>query len=286
MTQLSLWVPGWANRMCLLLCVRCFESLCRFGTNLPAEVSVGWLLTKLAISPHTSGGVRWLQDGVWGQEFYSWSELCVLSPPSPLGTPCLAFPFPTQSCQPCRLSERLLLYCLEREHGGDQFGEHWEACQQSGHSDHLRRRTAHGWSFSCCNGARENFAACAEKNHDRDESEDKSKIEVESVVTAAVLDKLKEIECKMLPEATMMENSSLVDDQRHANLRSVGLFLNLAQKTEFDHITTTTIERARDYFRSLSCTLPAALALLCPHLVSACSLAGPPYDCSLLFSRY
>ena len=95
-----------------------------------------------------------------------------------------------------------------------------------------------------------------------------------------MLDKLKEIERKMLPEATMMEKRSLVDDQRHANLPSVGLFLNLAQKTEFDHITTTTIERARDYFRPVDMgrVYPAPFQLLWPSSVLTWSLLAALLD--------
>ena len=119
-------------------------------------------------------------------------------------------------------------------------------------------------------------------------------IETNAAVTAAVKDKVKQRKCIMLPEVTMMENSSLVDDQRNDSLPPVDLFLNPARKKELDHITSMTIERARAYFSSVDMekVYPALFrllwpsTLLCPQMISACSLAGKPHNCSLLFNRY
>ena len=124
-------------------------------------------------------------------------------------------------------------------------------------------------------------------------AENISEESVDSEITAAVKDKVKQRECIMLTETTTVENNYPVDDQRHDDLPAVDLFLNPARKTELDHIKNTTVERAKDYFRSMDMgrVYPALFrllwpsTLLCPLMVSACSLAGTPHNCSLLFSR-
>ena len=60
------------------------------------------------------------------QEFHPRTGLCGRPTSSPLRTHPLAFPISQLLC-PCRLPQRLLLHCLEGEHGGDQLEEHWEA---------------------------------------------------------------------------------------------------------------------------------------------------------------
>ena len=114
-----------------------------------------------------------------------------------------------------------------------------------------------------------------------------------AVVTAAVKNKVNQRDCITQPETTMMANNLLVNDQEHDDLPSVDLFLNPNRANELDQIKKTTIERANDYFTSVDMgkVYPALFrllwpsTLLCQKMISACSLAGTPRNCSLLFKR-
>ena len=115
----------------------------------------------------------------------------------------------------------------------------------------------------------------------------------DTFATTAVKDKVTKRACIMSPEETTTENNSLIDDQKHDDLPSVDLFLNPIRQNELEHIKKTTIERANGYFTSVDMgkVYPALFrllwpsTLLCQKMISACSLAGMPRNCSFLFKR-
>ena len=120
----------------------------------------------------------------------------------------------------------------------------------------------------------------------------KTKTQIDTIVTTAVKNKRRK--CISSPEEeTKTENNPSVDDQEYDGLPSVDLFLNPNRANELDHIKKTTIERANDYFTSVDMgkVYPALFrllwpsTLLCQKMISACSLAGTPRNCSLLFKR-
>ena len=173
------------------------------------------------------------------------------------------------------------------------------------------------------NGVRENFAACGfefedndrdenednedednmnedNEDYDRDENEDKSQREVgiekyddESEEFLEIKDriqyKIRQRKCIEPPLHSNITNQEGIED-----LPAVDIFLNPARKKELSHIVNTTIERTKDYFRSVDMrkVYPALLNLIwsstlpCSQLISACSIAGSPQNCSKMFARY
>ena len=148
------------------------------------------------------------------------------------------------------------------------------------------------------NGVRENIGACEFEDNDRDEK-DKSKREVEIEASDDKLDELLEIKDRI--RYMIRQRKCIEPPLRHTtkqedieDLPAVDIFLNPARKKELSHIVNTTIERTKDYFRSVDMrkVYPALLKLIssstlpCSQSISACSIAGSPQNCSKIFARY
>ena len=160
----------------------------------------------------------------------------------------------------------------------------------------------HAEATLAANGVRENFVACGTEfeDNDREENEDKSKREVrietnddESEDFLEIKDriryKIRQRKCIEPPLHSNTTNQEGIED-----LPVVDVFLNPARKKELNHIVNTTIERTKDYFRTVDMrkVYPALLKLIssstlpCSQLISACSTAGSPQNCSKMFARY
>ena len=148
------------------------------------------------------------------------------------------------------------------------------------------------------NGVRENIGACEFEDNDRDEK-DKSKREVEIEASDDKLDELLEIKDRI--RYMIRQRKCIEPPLRHTtkqedieDLPAVDIFLNPARKKELSHIVNTTIERTKDYFRSVDMrkVYPALFNLIwwsnlpCSHLISACRTAGSFQNCSKMFARY
>ena len=145
------------------------------------------------------------------------------------------------------------------------------------------------------NGVRENFVAC---RTEFEENGDKSKREVGNEMYAEELEEFLEIKdrirYKIRQRKCIEPQLNTTNQEDIEDLPAVDVFLNPAREKELSHIVNTTIERTKDYFRSVDMrkVYPALLNLIwssnlpCSQLISACSIAGSSQNCSKMFARY
>ena len=150
------------------------------------------------------------------------------------------------------------------------------------------------------NGVRENFVGRGTEFevNDREENEEKSKREVgielydeESEEFLRIKDRIR---YKIRQRKCIGPQLNTTNQEDIEDLPALDVFLNPAREKELSHIVNTTIERTKDYFSSVDMrkvysdllNLIWSSTLPCSQLISACSIAGSPQNCSKMFARY